>query len=478
MENFNEFNIEDWLKKSLLKMGYEKPTPIQAQSIPESLSGSDILGTAQTGTGKTAAFLIPLINHLCLNSGSTALVLTPTRELAKQVHTVAIQMLSGYKGLQAALIIGGDSMQRQFYELRRCPRLIVGTPGRVTDHLHQKTLSLRKASFVVLDETDRMLDMGFGIQIDEVFKHIECEKQTLLFSATLPKEILEMSKRYLVSPKRIEVGSVNTVAINIEQELIQTREKNKVLVEILEQAEGSSIIFVRTQKAAEILKDKLTELGLKSDTLHGGLRQNKRNIVIQNFRREKFNILVATDIASRGLDIPHIRSVINYDLPDNPEDYVHRIGRTARNEQSGKAYNLVNPLDNAKWNAIQKFLGNKTAEKLPEDQSVKKGRGGFKSQGSKFFGNKDRSFGPAKSRGPRPPHHGQREHSNVQRAPRDRSSDFTPAFLGGQNHGNNFGDSSNGRPAFRKQPEIKKEVFYYKDGEQPKRPQKFNKPKY
>lgn len=356
MENFLDFNIPQWLKDSLSSMGYTKPTPIQEQAIPQALEGKDVLGSAQTGTGKTGAFLVPLIAFLDANPNATALILTPTRELAVQVNTVAMQMLKPNKQIKTALLIGGDPMAKQFFQLKQKPRLIVGTPGRINDHLQRRSVDLSKTSFVVLDETDRMLDMGFGIQIDEIFKYTEQKKQTLLFSATLPKEIIRLVDNYLVEPIRISAGEVNTVAPKVSQEVIKTKDKPGELLRLLGTFDGTTIIFVRTQRNADNLTMNLRKEGYKTEAIHGGLKQGKRTNVLKDFRVKKFNILVATDVASRGLDIDHISYVINYEVPDNPEDYIHRIGRTARGEKEGASYSLVGPSEEIKWKAVQRFL--------------------------------------------------------------------------------------------------------------------------
>ncbi|MDR0485032.1 MAG: DEAD/DEAH box helicase [Alphaproteobacteria bacterium] len=356
MESFNNFNIPQWLKDSLGLMGYTAPTPIQQQAIPSILDGADVLGSAQTGTGKTGAFLVPLLNFLNNNTSETALILTPTRELAIQVNNVAMQMLKTNKKIRTALLIGGDPIAKQFFQLKQKPRLIVGTPGRINDHLIRKSVDLSKTSFVVLDETDRMLDMGFGIQIDEIFKYVAAKKQTLLFSATLPKEIIKLVDNYLIKPVRVSAGEVNTVATKVSQKIIKTKDKYSEVLKLIPELNGTTLIFVRTQRGAESMTANLKQQGLKVEAIHGGLKQGKRTNVLRNFRSKRFNILVATDVASRGLDIDHIENVINYDIPDNPEDYIHRIGRTARGDKEGSSYSFVSPSEEVKWRAVQRFL--------------------------------------------------------------------------------------------------------------------------
>jgi ATP-dependent RNA helicase DeaD len=396
MINFEDFMLPAWLKQALVKMGYSTPTPIQEQAIPIILEGQDLLGTAQTGTGKTGAFLIPLLAYLHNNKNQKAIILTPTRELAMQVHSVALQMMKNISFFKSALLIGGDSMPKQFSQLKHRPRLIVGTPGRINDHLQRGTLKLDDASFAVLDETDRMLDMGFGIQIDEIFSYLPQQRQVLLFSATMPKEILKLVDNYLKNPAKISVGEVNTIAKNVTQEVILSKDKYTDLLGYLEKNQGTSIIFVKTQRMTEVLCEKLEANNFRVDVLHGGLKQSKRSFITKAFRAKKFDILVATDVASRGLDIPHIENVINYDITTNPEDYVHRIGRTARAEKEGKAVTLINSSEVFEWNKIQKFIG-KEDTLLPETKgsrpSNKKG-GSKNSSGKKgsFFKEKRKDF--------------------------------------------------------------------------------------
>ncbi len=357
MFSFQEAGLPLPLVRSLERMKFTTPTPVQAEAIPPALEGRDILGSAQTGTGKTAAFGIPMIASLLNNTRGSALVLLPTRELAVQVQAALKQMI-GRAPITTALLIGGESMPRQIQELRNRPRLIIGTPGRINDHLTRGTLMLHDTRFLVLDETDRMLDMGFGIQLDAILRYLTAKRQTLMFSATLPDNIIKLSKKYLNDPVRIAIGSTTATAENISEELIKVSDADKYsrLLEELERREGTIIIFVKTKWGAEKLAVRLCRNKHQASALHGDLRQNKREQVIDGFRKQKYRILVATDIASRGLDIPHIAHVINYDLPQSPEDYIHRIGRTARAGADGDALTLLAPQDHAKWKAIQRMM--------------------------------------------------------------------------------------------------------------------------
>ncbi|MDX2073275.1 MAG: DEAD/DEAH box helicase [Alphaproteobacteria bacterium] len=368
MQDFSSLNLPPQLMAALAKMGFTTPTPIQAKSIPEALAGRDVLGSAQTGTGKTGAFGIPLVNRLLTNPRGSALILCPTRELAVQVQQ-QLDAMVGAAPIKSALLIGGDSMPKQLTALRMRPRIIVGTPGRINDHLERGSLMLHDANFLVLDETDRMLDMGFGPQIDRIFKFLPAVRQTLMFSATLPDNIIKISQKYLNNPVRVAAGEVSKPIAKITQENISVTDDSKYdqLVEQLNTREGSVIVFVKTKWGAEKLAKRLRGAKHSADAIHGDLRQNQRDKVIKNFREMKHRILVATDIAARGLDIPHIEHVINYDLPQVAEDYIHRIGRTGRNEAEGAAVNLIAPADKEKWMAIAKLLDPEAYKKAQAD---------------------------------------------------------------------------------------------------------------
>ncbi len=368
MNNFEGFGLSDALNRALSKIDYKTPTPIQAQAIPLALKGHDILGSAQTGTGKTAAFSIPLIESLLRSPHGSALILTPTRELAKQVLGVVHDLLGRDSDIKTAFIIGGEAYGKQMSQLRSNPRIIVGTPGRINDHLRRGSIKLKDTGFLVLDETDRMLDMGFGVQLDEIIKFLPEKRQTLMFSATLPKGIIALSGKYLSNPQRISVGETNVIANNIKQEAmrIEQADKYKELTQQLHDRQGSVIVFVKTKYNAEKMAKKLRQDGFTSEGLHGDLRQNKRDKVMKNFHQQNFRVLVATDIAARGLDVPHIEHVINYDLPQVAEDYIHRMGRTARAGAKGFALSFVSPQDGRKWHAIENLLNPEAANDYRE----------------------------------------------------------------------------------------------------------------
>ena len=382
MTNFSDFGLSEPIMTALNKMGFDTPTPIQESAIPIALQGRDILGSAQTGTGKTGAFAIPMIEMLLRDQTKTALVMTPTRELAKQVLDAIREMIGNQQNMKTAFIIGGDPYGKQFAQLKNRPRIIVGTPGRINDHLDKKTMDLSNAAFLVLDETDRMLDMGFGVQLDRIKKHLPDERQTLLFSATMPAAIVQIAKKYLTNPERIQMGETNIVAPKIKQEVMRIShdKKHDEMVRQLNDREGTVIIFVKTKYGTEKMAKRLQEDGFTADALHGDLRQRKREKVMQAFRNKKFRILCATDIAARGLDVPHIEHVINHDLPQVAEDYIHRMGRTARAGAHGSALSFISPADNRIWREIENLLGIKSND---NDNGGRNNRGGKPSNGQK-----------------------------------------------------------------------------------------------
>ncbi len=403
MSNFTQYSIDPALIEALNAMHIQDPTPVQAATIPIALKGADVLASAQTGTGKTLAYVIPMLSHLSQNPKHTALILAPTRELAMQVQ----QTLQRLNSVRVTLLIGGTSIFKEVSELRRHPRVIVGTPGRVTDHLNRKTLSLDATHFLVIDEADRMLDMGFGIQLDNIAKFLPETRQTLMFSATLPPNMNKLTAKYLKNPERISIGSTIAPSAQVKLENIHVSQEEKfpILLENLEKREGSIIVFVKTKRGADKLSKELKEYGHSTHAIHGDLSQQRRGKVIHAFRQQKTRILVATDVAARGLDIPHVMHVINYDLPTSPEDYIHRIGRTGRAGAEGHAMCLISPGDHLKWKAIHRMM-NPSAPKQQENprsptqkqQQRRKDRKPFPSRHGK-----ERGFRPAKKSFKQPP---------------------------------------------------------------------------
>jgi len=366
MMTFNDFALPEALQHKLDALGFDKPTPVQERAIPAALEQRDILGSAQTGTGKTAAFAIPLLTKIMNHADVYGIIVTPTRELALQVDEQIRAFLSAKSKIRSVVLIGGASIDRQKQALAKRPKIIVGTPGRIIDHLERKSLDLAGFNYVVLDETDRMLDMGFSAPIAEIFSHVAEERQTLLFSATLPKNIQKVSAQYLQDPVRIEMGQVNSVGDNIVQstQFVSKEGKFEMLVDALRDHDQSAIVFMNSKFATEKMAKRLKSAGITAEAIHGDLRQSKRERVISNLRDNKFRVLVATDVAARGIDVPHIHQVINFDLPRQTEDYIHRIGRTGRNGAQGIALNLATRDDMEKLNEIERLINPDAAKSV------------------------------------------------------------------------------------------------------------------
>lgn len=390
MENFKELGLPTAIVDALTRMNICAPTPVQAATIPFAMQGRDLLASAQTGTGKTIAYTIPLLIKLSQSSQGSALILTPTRELAVQVQQAINQILSKSSSIRTVLLIGGTSMSKQIADLKKRPRIIVGTPGRIYDHLQRKSLTLNETSFLVIDEADRMLDMGFGIQLDRIAEYLPKTRQTLMFSATLPPNIDKLSKKYLQNPERVSIGSTSVPVAKIKQEIIHTTggEKLPELLKQLSLREGSIIVFVKTKRGADKLSRELRNQGHTSDAIHGDLSQNRRDRALQAFRARKNRIMVATDVAARGLDIPHVMHVINYNLPQCPEDYIHRIGRTGRAGAEGSALCLITPEEKLLWRAIVRLID---PHAKPERQEPRHSHA-KQNQHPKKFGFKKRNF--------------------------------------------------------------------------------------
>ena len=386
---FKSLPIPDWLLSTLTTMGYEKPTTIQEKAIPLAIEGRDILASSQTGSGKTVAFGVPVMAKLVESAQSGCLILAPTRELAAQIKTV-IHALRGDKKIFTALLVGGEPIMQQFKQLKSDPRIIIATPGRLIDHIKRGTVKLGRFDTLVLDEFDRMLEMGFKEAIEQIFRQLAESKQTLMFSATTRDSVMKLAQKYLKNPVEIKVGVPKSQPLNIKQEFVYTTHAKKysdLLIE-LEKRHGSIIIFVGTKHGVDNLADKLEQDGKSVDVIHVDLRQRQRENVIKSFRNEKFEILVATDVVARGIDIPHIMHVINYDMPQCLEDYNHRIGRTGRAVGSeGSSLCLVClPGDKKKYNNIK--MGLNSDEMEPETYGRKGGgNGGGRSGGGNRSGN-------------------------------------------------------------------------------------------
>jgi len=356
MKSFNEMPIPMVLKKSLKEQKFIIPTEIQAVAVPLILSGVDLVACAQTGSGKTLAYSIPLFARLVQNPSDGALILAPTRELAKQISDVIRGFTKELKNLKMSVLVGGTDIRKQMKSLKRKPQIIVATPGRLTDHLYRKSLNLNNVKYVVLDEGDRMLDMGFSPQIDELFKFLPRKKQVSLFSATLPNKLKGIVDNYMFSPQEIAVGPKSQPISLIKQKAIYTTKENKedLLIDELNSRKGPVIVFTRTREGTDVLSKSLQGIGFSVSVIHGARSQGQRNQALRKFKEGKHRILCATDVAARGIDIPTVKHVINYDLPPMDEDYVHRIGRTARNGATGEALSLLVPNDYYAWLKLQK----------------------------------------------------------------------------------------------------------------------------
>ncbi|WP_216827921.1 DEAD/DEAH box helicase [Alkalihalobacterium elongatum] len=345
MSYFKDFNITDQVKKAIHDMGFEEPSPIQEKAIPVILSGEDVIGQAQTGTGKTAAFGIPVVDKVTEDRYVQALILTPTRELAIQVSG-ELQKLTKYKKIRTLPIYGGQSISHQIRALKQGVQVVIGTPGRITDHIRRQTLSLDKVHTVVLDEADEMLDMGFIEDIEAILKQVNKERQTLLFSATMPPPIKKLSYKYMKKPQLVAISKGEVTAPSIDQVYYKVLERNKLdsLCRIIDSEEiDLGIIFCRTKKGVSELTEALQARGYIADGLHGDLTQSQRDNVMKKFRDSTIEFLIATDVAARGIDVDNVTHVINYDIPQDPESYVHRIGRTGRAGRKGLALTLVTP---------------------------------------------------------------------------------------------------------------------------------------
>jgi superfamily II DNA/RNA helicase len=397
---FEKMGLHPQILRALKKMEITTPTPIQTKALPLALAGKDVLGTAQTGTGKTFAFSIPLLTSLLNGTNKASLVIAPTRELAEQVIKAIEALIGHHPDIKTTLLIGGRAMFKQLKSLKRNPNVLVGTPGRIIDHFERGTIQTKDIGFIVLDEMDRMFDMGFGVQIENIMQQIPEKRQTLMFSATLAPNIERLAKNHMNEPERVSIEANKSVSENIKQEslFVSRHEKNEKLLSQLEEREGSVLIFVKTKVSADDLASDLRDNDFKAAAMHGNLRQNKRERVLQSFRGNKINILVATDVAARGLDIPHIQHVINYDLPQAPEDYIHRIGRTARAGATGNSLSLISPHDNRKWEDIQRYIDPANAKSRTSGYRQGGGQSSRGRQGSSFGGNR-RSAGSLGGRG-------------------------------------------------------------------------------
>ena len=357
-QSFKDLGIVPGLLKRIEALGFVKPTPIQQKAIPIATSGEDVVGIAQTGSGKTLAFGIPVLQQIAAKK-MVGLVLLPTRELAVQVQE-ELNKIGRTAGLRTALLIGGTNANPQKRQLAARPHIIIATPGRLIDHVEQKNISLNNVGILVLDEADRMLDMGFAPQLKKILEFIPGtdKRQTMLFSATMPDEIAKIAREYMKKPLRIEVAPPGTTAEKVDQEvfIVPRADKLALLEKLLQEYKGSVLVFSRTKHGAAKIARKIRKSGHAADEIHSNRSQPQRQRALKGFTNGKYRVLVATDIAARGIDVNNIELVINFDLPDQLEDYVHRIGRTARAGKSGKAISFAAPEQRGDIAQIQKLI--------------------------------------------------------------------------------------------------------------------------
>ena len=357
--DFQSFNFHPSIASGITSAGYVTPTPIQAQAIPVVLTGQDVMGLAQTGTGKTAAFALPIMQRLIKGERGRvrALIIAPTRELAEQIH-VSFGELGRQARLRSITVYGGVGINPQIEKLKRGAEIVVACPGRLLDHINQGTIDLSRLEVLVLDEADQMFDMGFFPDIRRILGHLPKQRQTLLFSATMPDEIRRLANDVLTNPVTVQVSnSAPPVTVSHALYPVEQHLKTQLLLELLRHTDTESVlIFTRTKHRAKRLGEQLEKAGYTAASLQGNLSQNRRQAALDGFRNGTFQILVATDIAARGIDVSQVSHVINYDIPDTAEAYVHRIGRTGRAARSGDAFTLVTTDDAAMVRTIEKVL--------------------------------------------------------------------------------------------------------------------------
>ncbi|MGO1367779.1 MAG: DEAD/DEAH box helicase [Senegalia sp. (in: firmicutes)] len=403
MENkFSKLGINKELTGVLEKNRITKPTPVQAQAIPHILKGNDVVAQAQTGTGKTFAFLLPIMQNINIDKEQIeGLIIAPTRELAIQI-TKEAKMLAEVNGLNILAAYGGKDVNAQIKKLKGNINIVIGTPGRLLDHLRRGTINLGKLKYLVLDEADQMLHMGFLPDIEDIISATPKSRNTLLFSATIPKGVRSLSKKYAKDPIQIEIESKNVTLDKIKQVVIETtdREKQDALIEAIEKYNPFlSIIFCRTKRRAKTLNEALQSKGYNSDEIHGDLSQAKRERVMKNFRNAKLQFLIATDVAARGLDIDNITHVFNYDIPQDPESYIHRIGRTGRAGEEGIAITFASPKDRIPLNDIEKTIKTKIDKKRTDKENKKEQRSHKKDYKKDYKKDKNKKYKDGKSKG-------------------------------------------------------------------------------
>ncbi len=407
MNNFNELSLCPALQANLTRHGFSIPTPVQAQSIPPALEGRDVVATAQTGTGKTLAFLLPMVQSFLaktVTKGAQAVVLSPTRELAIQIHET-FQLLTQGTQLRAAIVVGGMNENKQLHQIRAGAQVLIATPGRLCDFLQRNLVQMDRIRFFVLDEADRMLDMGFLPSIKTILKTVPTNRQTLFFSATIEKSVAHLVESHVKNPARVAIGSVSkpTEQVDLHVYEVDNDRKLPLLAHLLEQSEGSFLVFSRTKHGTDRLAKNLSRFGIKAARIHGNRSQSQRNQALDAFKSGEYRVLVATDVAARGIHVDNISHVVNFDLPQAPEDFIHRIGRTGRAGLRGVASSFHGRSERQEIRRIERTLGVQLQSKplpaaLPEpkhaaiefvDEKIvvlnRRGNGGYGRPATKSF---------------------------------------------------------------------------------------------
>jgi ATP-dependent RNA helicase DeaD len=459
LKTFAELNLAEPLQKALADLKFVDPTPIQTQVIPLSMQNRDLIACAETGSGKTGGYGIPIVEKLIAEPKKSALILAPTRELVHQIADFMRELTVFSRFIGVTALVGGADMRKQFQALKKNPRIVVATPGRLIDHLKRRTLKLNQTEILVLDEGDRMLDMGFSPQLDEILNYLPTQRQTSLFTATLPPKVRKLADSYLSNPIQVQVGESSRPVASIQQSAIAVphRDKDKLIIDELNKRAGSVIIFTRTKQRTDVLAHYLEDYGFEVDLIHGGRSQGQRNRAIDNFKKGRVRILCATDVAARGIDIPKVEHVINFDLPMMDEDYVHRIGRTGRNGASGQALSFVAPDEIRLWKTlVRKFkiegadlAGGQDSSSSRSSRSDRGGsRGGSRdgSRGGNRRSSQDKPYGSSSfgSRSSRDSSNGERSYGG------ERSSSSSPrsSESGERRERSNYSSSGSGERSY------------------------------
>jgi len=380
LSDFSSLGISSYLENQLRTYGVAIPTPIQQQAIPLVMEGHDLIAQAQTGTGKTFAFVLPILEKISREATHVqALIVTPTRELALQITEEIEKLIESMEGLAVLAVYGGQDVDKQLRRLKRHPQIVVGTPGRLLDHIRRETIHLSEVSFLVLDEADQMLHIGFLGEVEDIIRETPASRQTMLFSATMPQEIRKLAAKHMRSPKYIQIEKTQGPAVNVKQLAIHTtdRAKQGTLIQLLETHRPFlAVIFCRTKRRVSKLYDGLKAHGFSCDELHGDLSQAKREQVMKRFREAEIQLLIATDVAARGLDVEGVTHVFNYDIPQDAESYVHRIGRTGRAGMTGMAITLYSSADQPVLDVIETELSitiqKQNIGNFPEEKEIAK----------------------------------------------------------------------------------------------------------